>query len=131
MPASRIYNPFVNGLGGGGGANPDAEEIQTVTFSYIESSVVVLNIPANARVLQTTVSFSVPFDDATSTVMVGDSSLNNRLMQSSQNDPTTTAVYVVHNEYQYTSITPVTVYINSGSSTQGIGLVSVTYNLNN
>ncbi len=130
MPASRIYNPFVNGLGGGG-SSPDAEEIQTVTFSYLESQVSVLNIPAGARVLQVSVSFSVPFDDAASTVMVGDSALNNRLMQAGQNDPTTNGVYIAHNEYQYVSATQVNVYINSGSSTQGIGLVSVTYNLNN
>lgn len=132
MPASRIYNPFVNGLGGGGGTpDPNAEEIQTVTFSYVESSVVVLNIPANARVLQTSVSFSVPFDDIASTVMVGDASLNNRLMQAGQNDPTTQSVFIAHNEYQYLSSTSINVYINSGSSTQGIGLVSIIYNINN
>jgi hypothetical protein len=130
MPASRIYNPFVNGLGGGG-SSPDAEEIQTVSFSYLESQVSVLNIPAGARVLQVSVSFSTAFNDNSASVMVGDSGLNNRLMQSSQNDPTTLGVYQAHNEYQYVSATQVNVYINSGSSTQGIGLVAVIYNLNN
>lgn len=132
MPASRIYNPFVSATGGGGGTpDPNAEEIQTLAFSYLDSTELIFNIPANARILQTSVSFTTVFNDPTSTVMVGDSSLNNRLMQAGQNDPTTIGVYIAHNEYQYTGITPVNVYVNSGASTQGVGLVSITYNLNN
>lgn len=131
MPASRIYNPFVGAGGGGGTPDPNAEEIQTLAFSYTSGTALVFNIPANARVLQTTVSINTPFDDSSATIMVGDAGLNNRLMQAGQNDPTNVQVYVAHNEYQYGSITAINVYVNAGISTQGVGLVSIIYNLNN
>ena len=56
MPASRIYNPFVgSGGGGGGGVTPaqlaDAEEIVTKEFSFLDTSLLIFNIPANAKIV--------------------------------------------------------------------------------
>lgn len=137
MPASRVYNPYVGATsgGGGGGVTPadlaKAEEIQTLEFTYSMTTSLIFNIPSNAKVLQVSIAIQTVFNDASTTIMVGDSSLNNRLLSSSQNDPTELGTYQAHSEYEYSSSTAINIYINSGTSSQGAGFVSIIYNLNN
>ena len=138
MPSSRVYNPYVgatSGGGGGGGVSPadlaKAEEIQTLEFNFTMTNALIFNIPSSAKVLQVSIAIQTVFNDSSTTIMVGDSTLHNRLLSSTQNDPTELGTYQAHSEYEYLSSTAINIYLNSGSSTQGVGFVSIMYNINN
>ncbi|MEO5348888.1 MAG: hypothetical protein H7836_04505 [Magnetococcus sp. YQC-3] len=131
MPQSRIYNPFV-GSGGGGGSDPNAEEIRTMSFGYNDASPkLVFPIPAGARIVFAQIQITTPFNDASATLTIGDSGDVSRLMSSSQNIPSESGEYESHTGYQYGSTTNVNLTINKGASTQGAGVVVIAYNLNN
>lgn len=130
MPQSRIYNPFV-GAGGGGGTDPNAEEIRTMSFGYNDASPkLVFPIPAGARIVFCQIQITTPFDDAAATLTLGDSGDASRLMSADQNMPDQLGEYESHVGYQYGSITNVNLTINKLSSTQGAGVVVIAYNLN-
>lgn len=130
MPASRIYNPFVGA--GGGGAGPEAEEIQTFDFSFVTPSpATVFSIPANGRILTVGIQIVVPFDDLATTLTVGDALNPSRLMASTQNIATEVGESESHVGYQYAVSTPVLLTINAGASTTGSGVVYIVYNTNN
>ena len=131
MPQSRIYNPFV-GSGGGGGTDPNAEEIRTMSFGYNDSSPkLVFPIPAGARIVFTQIQITTAFNDAAATLKLGDAGLDDRLMSTDENIPSETGEYESHLGYQYAAITNVNLIINKGLSTQGAGVVVIAYNLNN
>lgn len=132
MPASRIYNPSVGGGGGGGGSDPNAEEIKTLPFAFNSSSpLLILAIPAGARIISTQIQITTAFDDAAASLTVGDSGNTSRLMTASQNIPNETGEYESHTPNQYVPITNVNLYISPGASTMGAGVVVIEYNLNN
>lgn len=130
MPASRIYNPFV-GSGGGGGTDPNAEEIRTANFSFDDTTPkLIFPIPANARIVFVQIQISEIFDDENATLTIGDSSDNSRLMKADQNYPDEIGEYEAHTSYQYTTQKNVNLYINKATATQGAGVVVIAYNLN-
>ena len=130
MPQSRIYNPFV-GAGGGGGTDPNAEEIRTMSFAYNDASPkLVFPIPAGARIVFTQIQITTPFDDAAATLTVGDAGDTDRLLTADQNIPNQLGEYEAHTGYQYVAITNVNLIIIPGISTQGAGVVVIAYNLN-
>lgn len=129
MPASRIYNPFVGA--GGGGAGPEAEEIHTFAFSYTTPSpAIAFTIPASGRILSVGVQITTAFDDAATTISVGDGGNTSRLMNSSQNIPTEIGESESHIGYQYVASTPILLTLSPGASTQGSGVVYIVYNTN-
>lgn len=131
MPASRIYNPYV-GTGGGGGTDPNAEEIRTASFTYNDASPkLIFPIPAGARIVFTQIQITTAFDDPAATLTLGDAGDTDRLMTADQNVPSETGEYESHVGYQYASITNVNLIVNKGTSTQGAGVVVIAYNLNN
>jgi hypothetical protein len=131
MPASRIYNPFA-GSGGGGGTDPNAEEIKTLPFAFNSASpLLILAIPAGARIISTSVQITTAFDDAAATLTVGDSGDTDRLMTIDQNVPNETGEYESSAPHQYGAITDINLYISAGTSTMGAGVVVIVYNLNN
>ena len=131
MPASRIYNPFVGSGGGGGGVGPEAEEVHTYAFSYTTSSpATVFSIPATGRILTVGLQITTAFDDAATTLIVGDGGNSSRLMNSSQNIPTEIGESESHIGYQYVASTPILLTISPGASTQGSGVVYIVYNTN-
>lgn len=132
MPGSRIYNPYVGASGGGGGSDPNAEEIKTFPFAYNSSSpLTVLSIPAGARIIKTTIQLQTTFNDAAATLKIGDAVVNDRLMTVDQNIPNEIGEYQSTTPYQYVAITNLNLYMNPGTSTQGAGVVVIEYNLNN
>jgi hypothetical protein len=130
MPQSRIYNPFV-GAGGGGGTDPNAEEIRTVSFAYNNASPkLVFPIPAGARIVFAQIQITTAFNDAAATLKLGDAGDDDRLMTVDQNMPDQVGEYESHTGYQYASVTNVNLTISPGASTQGAGVVVIAYNLN-
>lgn len=132
MPQSRIYNPFVAASSGGGGSTPDyVEEIKTFPFAFNSGSpLVVLAIPTGARIIKCGIQITTVFDDASATLKVGDSVVDDRLMQIGENDPTTLASWEAHHPHQYGSMTNILLTIAPGISTQGAGVVYIEYNIN-
>jgi len=129
MPVSRIYNPFVGS--GGGGSDPNAEEIRTMSFSYSDSSPkLIFPIPSGARIVFVQIQITTVFNDAAATLTIGDAGDTDRLMQADQNVPNELGEYESHIGYQYVSSTNVNLIINKGTSTQGAGVVVIAYNLN-
>lgn len=127
---SRIYNPFV-GSGGGGGTDPNAEEIRTASFGFSDASPkLIFPIPAGARIVFVQIQITTTFNDAAATLTIGDATLNNRLMTTDQNIPTEIGEYESHIGYQYVASTNINLYINKAGATQGAGVVVIAYNLN-
>jgi len=79
MPMSRIYNPFVGG-GVGPTPGPQAEEVATLNFEFTDTSKVIFTAPVGAKIISAMVVVSTAFDDPNASIMIGDSTLNNRLM---------------------------------------------------
>lgn len=131
MPASRIYNPSVAG-GGGGGTDPNAEEIRTMSFAYNDATPkLVFPIPAGSRIVFVQIQITTPFNDPSATLKIGDASVDDRLMNVDQNMPDQIGEYESHLGYQYVPLTNINLKINKGASTQGAGIVVIAYNLNN
>ena len=67
-----------------------------------------------------------PFDGTGAALTIGDSAQNDRLMQSTQNDPTTHATYSASPDYRYTAGMPINLYISPGAgATQGAGFILI------
>lgn len=135
MPQSRIYNPYVGATSGGGGVTPAqleaAEEIQTQEFTYLSGTFVMFDIPANSKTVSVAIEVEIPFDDSSSTIIVGDSGSSDRLMSADKNDLTESAVFQTFPVYEYLTQTQIIISVSSGASTQGKGYVTITHNSNN
>lgn len=67
-----------------------------------------------------------PFDGTGAALTIGDSAQNDRLMQSTQNDPATPATYGAIPDYKYPAVTPINLYISPGAgATQGAGFILI------
>ena len=67
-----------------------------------------------------------PFDGTGAALTIGDSVQNDRLMQSTQNDPATPATYGAIPDYKYSAVTPINLYISPGAgATQGAGFILI------
>lgn len=129
MPASRIYNPFVGGTGGGVG--PEAEEIHTFAFNFSTPSPATLfSIPANGRILTVGIQITTAFDDAAASLSIGDGGNPSRLMTMNQNIPSEIGESESHVGYQYVASTPILLTISPGISTQGAGVAYIVFNTN-
>ena len=87
-----------------------------------------LIVMANAGdvVYEVEIVIMTPFDGTGAALTIGDSAQNDRLMQSTQNDPTTHATYSASPDYRYTAGTPINLYISPGAgATQGAGFILI------
>ena len=87
-----------------------------------------LIVMANAGdvVYEVEIVIMTPFDGTGATLTIGDSAQNDRLMQSTQNDPATPATYGAIPDYKYSAVTPINLYISPGAgATQGAGFILI------
>ena len=87
-----------------------------------------LIVMANAGdvVYEVEIVIMTPFDGTGAALTIGDSAQNDRLMQSTQNDPATPATYGAIPDYKYPAVTPINLYISPGAgATQGAGFVLI------
>ena len=87
-----------------------------------------LIVMANAGdvVYEVEIVIMTPFDGTGAALTIGDSAQNDRLMQSTQNDPATPATYGAIPDYKYSVVTPINLYISPGAgATQGAGFILI------
>ena len=87
-----------------------------------------LIVMANAGdvVYEVEIVIMTPFDGTGAALTIGDSAQNDRLMQSTQNDPATPATYGAIPDYKYSAVTPINLYISPGAgATQGAGFILI------
>lgn len=128
MPASRIYNPSVAGGGGGGGVGVEAIERAVVSFAYNEASPkAIITLPAGTRIVTAEIIITQNFDDAAATLTIGDSGDPDRLMEASENDPSSSGEYAANRFYEFVGATTIELTINPAAATQGSGQVVIEY----
>ena len=116
-------------------ANYDSAQSDSKTRSVMvpfsaASPVLISNVSDESRVHLVVVEVLTAFNDPSATLVVGDSIVNNRLMQASLVDLTTAGNYVATPNYIYSGIVvdePIYVYLNAGTSTTGLARVSITW----
>jgi hypothetical protein len=113
----------------------DASDVDAQTLSvnatYTSGSPILIgSLSDGARITSITVDVTVVWNDPTATLTVGDSVDNTRFMSSSLNDLTTQGTYYSSPAFQYNTggiETEVSVYLNSGTATQGSATVTISY----
>lgn len=126
MPASRIYNSC--GCIGGGGGGATAEEVVTLPFNFNDASPeVIVNIPANSRIISTMIQLTTPFDDSSATLSVGDDLNPSRLFDASEIEIDEEDEYISYNTFHYLANTDLKLTLNPAASTQGAGVVVIIY----
>lgn len=106
-------------------------DIKEFAFTYETASISnIASVVADERVKRITVQITTTFDDASTTITVGDGGDNDRLMAADENMPGTVGIYEVAPNYLYASASVIRLYINAGTSSQGQGILYVETELN-
>lgn len=113
----------------------DASDVDAQTLSvnatYTSGSPILIgSLSDGARITSITVDVTVVWDDPAATLTVGDSVDNTRFMSTSLNDLTTLGTYYSSPAFQYNTggiETEVSVYLSSGTATQGSATVTISY----
>lgn len=109
-------------------AQTDAQSVDVVITPSSPSSGLIHTISNGRRVSFVTVTVTQPFN-APSTISVGDSAQNARLMTSDQNDLMSVSDYSTTPAYTYASgtDTDINFYFDANGATQGSAVVAITY----
>jgi hypothetical protein len=130
MPQSRVYNPFVNTGGGGSTIDPIAREIAVIDFNYSDPSPKnLITLPAGTKILNCKIIITQIFNSPTATLKIGDSGVDDRFMQASQNFPDELAEYHANIFYELPSSTTLLLTLNPSGATQGQGKVVIIYKI--
>ena len=99
----------------------------TITIDHTMTSPLTIDtVNANVRVSDITVNVTDAFN-ALSTITIGDDTINNRLMDSTEIDPSTIGVYASNTSYQYAAQTQLKVYFNLFNSPTGSATITISY----
>lgn len=85
-------------------------------------------IAAGKTVQSVSIIILEAFNDVTATLSVGDAGDTDRLFETTDILPSVVGTYTTEPGYKYISATPLTLSISPGTSSQGSGLVVITYN---
>lgn len=99
----------------------------TVPFEWNSITILpILVAVAEKTVLRVEVCVVIPFDGSSPSLSVGDSGDHQRLLPTTDIDPSLEATFSVNPGYRYGTATQINLYINSGSgASQGSGVVSI------
>lgn len=98
------------------------------SYSFASTSPVVIgNVAAGTTVTNASIVVITPFDDPLTTLSIGDTADAEGIIPQSYSDPTAAGHYAVITAVQYGAATQLILTITSGTSTQGDGTYSVTY----
>lgn len=98
---------------------------QSFAFNSNQTINVVI-LPTDSTVLSVTLLINTPFNDAATTITVGDAAQPDRLFVAEDNLPTVSGSYTVYPNYSYGIATQLTLTI-TGTSTAGSGIVTLQY----
>lgn len=106
----------------------EARGVAEIRFDYGDATPKNLYIiDEDKTVLQVSIVILTEFDDPTATLSVGDADDAERLLTITDNIPSQLGTYTTDPAYQYLSTSTITLSISPGTSTQGSGLVVITY----
>ena len=110
-------------------ARTDANTSEAIVMWNTGSPVLIGNVSEDSRVLTVTVDVTTAFNDASSSLTVGDTADNDRLLTNDLIDLTEVGTYATNVDFIYTSTsdTDIFAYFNFGTSTQGSARVIVTH----
>lgn len=113
---------WINVAGGGG-----AEDIE-IAFDYGDASPKALGtVPANKVIYSVKVILTTPFNGTGYSLTVGDAADNDRLVEATDTAPGTAGSYETNPASKYVADTEVLLYITPGTSSQGSGVVVISY----
>jgi hypothetical protein len=100
----------------------------TKTFNFSDSSPILVGKVSDVlNISEIIIEIITPFDNLTTTISVGDSLDNSRLMGNADNNPNDMGKYTAYPDYKYSVETDVFIYI-SGINTVGSGVCKIYYN---
>lgn len=108
---------------------PAAGSIGTIygTFTFTAGAQTIGTAPINARIVETSIEFTTPFDNSGTTVILGDSGNTSRFMAATDNDPLIAATFEGSQDHLYAAPTGIDIVVGGVASTTGAGVVLVKY----